>query len=79
VTPARNILQPAQPRPITHGRPGTYARGCRCTTEDNLFVAPQTTGCLEAWREYKRERKLRFGSKRVREGVNPGSRGGRNR
>jgi hypothetical protein len=40
----------------THGIQATYARGCRCTTEDGFFRAPQTTGCREAWRDYRRDR-----------------------
>jgi len=38
----------------SHGIRATYARGCRCRTEDGLFRAPQTTGCTEAWREARR-------------------------
>jgi hypothetical protein len=40
----------------THGIHATYARGCRCSTADGLFHAPQTTGCREAWREYRRDK-----------------------
>lgn len=67
--PDRRILQPLPVRTITHGRPGTYAKGCRCRTEDGLFEPPQTTGCTEAWREYKQARRKKFGSTRVNRGA----------
>jgi len=55
---SRTILQPkTRTYTVLHGKPGNYARGCRCRTDDALFDAPQTTGCTEAWLAYKKKRR----------------------
>lgn len=54
VNPDEPYRSPLGPR-ATHGIRASYARGCRCRTEDGLFQPPQTTGCTEAWAAARRQ------------------------